>query len=365
MAFTKTYQGSGSTDYSNPLAWALNSIRTAAYSWTASGSGTNEYYLRTAGGANPGFVATPPTTNGVYIGGTARTKASLGSLTANQWGFGDNDALGYSTVYICLASDPDTQVADYVQFRQIPQGGEYVRVPAGAGSIVSGLDQSAVGIENFIVEDGYDGAIGSSAGYLLLSLVDRVEFSGTGQAFLDVASSDVTVHKTGTADQGQFGLYLRGTTIGLLDARGGSIGVAALPGESTTVSTLRISNRGTKVKCGSGTTLTSVVPMFDGELWLHCDAVTITKYNGNAYLMEAAEVVTVNNLDGEFHWGSSGDITTYNARGGFFNMRASNASRTLSTLNRSFRYGAIAHNKSAVTITTDNKVDDFTENSSD
>lgn len=364
MAFTKTYEGSGSTDYSNPLAWAKISLRNAGYSWTASGSGTNEYYLRTAANANPGFVATPPTTNGVYIGGTARTKASIGSLTANQWGFGDNDTLGYSTVYICLASDPDTQVADYVQFRQIPQDGEYVRIPAGAGSIVTGLDQTANEVETFIVEDGYDGTIGSATGSLLLAINTNAEFSGTGQAFIDTGPADITVHKTGTADQGQFGLYLRGT-FSLADIRGGTVGIAALPGETSTVTTLRMSNRGTRVKCGVGTTLTSVIPMFEGELWLHCNATTITKYGGNVWLQEASAVTTVNNLGGEFHWGSSGGITTYNARGGLFNMRASNSSRTLGTLNRSYRYGTIVHNKSAVTITTDTKVDDFTENSSD
>ncbi len=353
MAFTKTYQGSGSTDYSNSLAWALNGLRDSRYSWTASGSGTAEYYVRTAANANPGFVATPPSTNGVYLNGTSATKGTLGSLAAGTWGFGDNDTLGYSTVYVRTSGgvDPDTLAADYVQFRQIPQSGEYVRIPAGAGSITTGLDQSAVAIEDFFAEEGYDGTIGSATGFLRLSLGNKLEFHGTGQAFIDAGSTDATIHGTASASNGEFGLYLRGT-FGLLDVRGGSVGVAALPGEVSTVTALRMSNRGTVVKCGAGVTLTSAVPIFDGNLWLHCNATTVTKYGGNVYLREAAAITTVNSLGpGEFHWGSSGNITTYNNRGGSLNMRASNAARTLTTLNLYTTSGTVSYNKEAVTIT--------------
>lgn len=358
MAFTKTYQGTGSTDYSSSLAWALNGLRDSRYAWTASGSGTAEYYVRTAANANPGFVATPPSTSGVYLNGTSATKGTLGSLAAGTWGYGDNDALGYSTVYVRTSGgvDPDTLSADYVQFRQIPQAGEYVRIPAGAGSIVTatGLDQSAVAIDGFHVEEGYDGTIGSSTGFLRISVSDPTfEFNGIGQAFIDLgATTGATVHGTASAANGEFGLYLRGSALSLVDVRGGSVGIAALPGETSTVTTLRMSNRGTVVKCGAGVTLTSALPIFDGSLWLHCNATTITKYGGNVYLREAAAITTVNSLGpGAFSWGSSGNITTYNNRGGSLNMRDSNASRTLTTLNLYTTSGTVSYNKEAVTIT--------------
>lgn len=357
MAFTKTYQGSGSNDYSNSLAWALNSLRDSRYAWTASVSGTAEYYVRTAANADPGFVATPPSTNGVYLNGTSATKGTLGSLAAGTWGFGDNDTLGYPTVYVRTSGgvDPDTLAADYVQFRQIPQTGESVRIPAGAGSITtaSGLDQSSVSLDDFFVEEGYDGTIGSSTGFLRISLGGEFEFNGTGQSFIDLGgSSDVTVHGTASAPNGEFGLYLRGSALSLVDVQGGSVGIAVLPGEVSTVSTLRMSNRGTIVKCGAGVALTSAVPIFEGNLWLHCNATTITKYGGNVYLREAAAITTVNSLGpGEFHWGSSGNIGTYNNRGGSLNMRDSNASRTLTTLNLYTTSGTVSYNKEAVTIT--------------
>src|SRR5690606_38969133 len=94
--------------------------------------------------------------------------ASLGSLAASRWGYGDNDTLGYDTIYIRLSddADPDSKAADYVSFRQIPQTGEDVRIPAGSGSISSNLDQSAVAIAGFYVESGYTGTIGASTSYL-------------------------------------------------------------------------------------------------------------------------------------------------------------------------------------------------------
>lgn len=364
MPFTKIWLGT-TGDYALSTNWELISLRNANFNWTVSGSGTSEYYCRTAASANPGFSGTPPTSAGVYLNGTAATKATLGSLAAGNWGYGDNDALGYSTVYVRTSGsvDPDSLTADYVQFRQIPGTGENVRIPAGSGDISSNLDQSAVAILGFYVEPGYAGTIGAATGYLRID-PDVFDFSSLEQAWIDIGSANInaTVHNTGTGDTGEFGLYLRGSNIAILDARGGSIGVAALGGEISTLATLRMANRGTVVKLGSGCTFTSAIPIFDGELWLHCNATTITKYGGIVRLMEAAAVTTVNDLGpGEFHWGSSGNITTYNARGGgTFNMRASNAARTLTTLNTYTTSGTIIDNKEAVTITNDTKNDSYT-----
>jgi hypothetical protein len=362
MPYLKTWIGT-TGDYELSTNWQLIGLRNARHAWTASGSGTNEYYVRTAAGADPGFVATPPTTTGVYINSAAATKGTLGSLTAGQWGYGDNDALGYSTVYVRLSGggDPDAQDADHVQFRQIPQAGEDVRIPAGSGSISSNLDQSAVAIDDFIVEEGYDGTIGAATGYLLID-PNKFEFNSREQAYIDVHTAAITciVHDAGGADDGEYGLNLRGSAIVLLDVRGGSVGVAPNALETAAVTTLRITGERTIVMCGPGVTLTTA-GMFHGNLWLRCNVTTLTMYAGIVYLQETAAATTVNNLGGNFHWGSSGNITTYNARGGVLNMRASMAARTLGTLNRYINAGQIIHNKESVTITTDTKQDSFTE----
>lgn len=91
------------------------SLRNSSYIWTLSGSGTNEYYLRTAAGGDPGL--TEP--QGVLEGGAAGAlmiEATGGSLAASQWDWDDNDSLGYSTLYVRLSdgTDPDFKATDYV-----------------------------------------------------------------------------------------------------------------------------------------------------------------------------------------------------------------------------------------------------------
>lgn len=368
MAFTKVWNGAGSGatagDYADSRNWELISLRTSAFAWTASGSGTNEYYVRTSGNTNPGFAATPPTTSGVYISGSSATKGTLGALAAGEWGYGDNDTLGYSTVYVRLSGggDPDAQTADHVQFRQIPQAAENVRIPSSASSISSNLDQSAVAINGFYVESGYSATIGSATGYLRID-PDIFEFDSLEQAWIDVHSAAITcvVHGTGRGDTGEYGLNLRGLAISLIDLRDGTLGVAALPGEVSVATTIRMSGDKTVLKCGAGVTMTTLV-IFSGEASLHCGATTVTKYGGRVYLAEASAITTVNSIAGELFWGSSGNIGTYNARGGILDMRASNAARTLGTLNRYFNGGIIRHNKEAVTITTNTMQDSFVEN---
>lgn len=359
MPFTKVYNGAGSGatagDYGDSRNWELISIRNAKYAWTASGSGTNEYYVRTAAGANPGFQASPPTSNGVYINGSAATEGTLGALTAGQWGYGDNDTLGYSTVYVRLSdgADPDSKTADHVQFRQIPQATEHVRIPAGAGNISSNLDQSAVAIGDFIVEDGYESTIGSSTGSLLID-PDRFEFSATsGQAFIDIGTANISpvIHSTGPADPGERGLYLRGSNMATLDIRGGLLGIASLPGETATVATLRVMQERADVWIGNGVTLTTL-HMFAGLASLRTGATTIIIYGGTLTAQENGAITTLTMYGGQFNYNTSGNITTVNLHGGTLDEIQNGIARTISTLNLYRGVSNIYWNKEAVTHTT-------------
>jgi len=79
------------------------------YTWTASGSGTDEYYVTLVGGGNPSL--TEPTS--LQESGTTLSTGTAGSLTAGTWDWADNDSLGFSTVYVRLTSggpDPDDEV---------------------------------------------------------------------------------------------------------------------------------------------------------------------------------------------------------------------------------------------------------------
>lgn len=70
--------------------------------WTASASGTNEYYCKTGAGT---CAATQPTAfmlDGIYT--HVAQSGTLGSLAAGNWGYGDNDTLGFNTVYVRLTN---------------------------------------------------------------------------------------------------------------------------------------------------------------------------------------------------------------------------------------------------------------------
>ena len=82
----------------------------SAYVWTASGSGTDEWYLLSQFGGPPNIFgeptsltrSTPPSTELLITPGT------IGSLAADEWGYGDNDELGFDTIYIRDATaDPN------------------------------------------------------------------------------------------------------------------------------------------------------------------------------------------------------------------------------------------------------------------
>jgi len=103
------FEISGSPELTNRL-----SIRGDGFKWTASGSGT-EYYVQLAAGGDPLIAATP---QAVYEDGFSLTSGTIGSLAVEEWAYGDNDTLGYSTIYVRLAdsADPDGKAVDYVEY---------------------------------------------------------------------------------------------------------------------------------------------------------------------------------------------------------------------------------------------------------
>jgi hypothetical protein len=106
------------------------------YKWTLSASGTNEYYLEAFAGGDPG-LADPDSLqeNSITI---YKASAEIGTLGIAQWGYGDNDALGYSTVYIRLTDEvnPDTKASNYIKSALFTAGQFstiHVRVTANYG----------------------------------------------------------------------------------------------------------------------------------------------------------------------------------------------------------------------------------------
>lgn len=365
MPFTKVF---GTTDgaYSTATNWKPIDVTNPAYSWTASGSGTNEYYLRTAANGNPGFVAQP---DAVYINGSSATEGTAGSLTAGQWDYADNDTLGYSTIYVRLSdgTDPDTKDPFFVKFYQTPRATEHVRFAADSASVNSatGLDQSGVAIGDFIVEEGYAGSIGGAdIGYLYID-PDRCEFNASGECWIDIGSAAISpqVHGTASPLEGERGLYLRGSAISVLNVTGGSVGLACRPGETSTATTIRVLGSETSLWIGNGVTLTNL-HVYAGEVVARGAITTTIIYDGTVTTSENGAMTTVTLHGGEYHYNSTGTITTFHLYGGELDEQSSGAARTISTINYYRGSWTERRNKEAVTHTTETTQESFIKSAS-
>lgn len=364
MPFTKTF-GTTSGAYSTATLWKPIDVSNPYYAWTLSGSGTSEYYLRTAALANPGFVAQP---DNVYLNGSNATEGTMGTLAAGTFDYGDNDALGYSTIYVRTSGsvDPDTLDPFYVKFYQTPRATEHVRFAADSASINSatGLDQSGTAIGDFIVEEGYAGTIGSATlGYLYID-PDRFDFHGEGECWIDIWSANISpqIYGTASADDGEAGLYLRGSNIATLSVNGGAVGVAMRPGETTTVATLRIlEGSGHRVIVGNGVTLTTL-HVYGGDVELKSATTTIIVYEGTLTTQGIGAITTLTERGGTVVASSTGTITTFHLYGGTLDLRQSGVARTITTLNKypGNRF-EIKRNNEVVTITTEAVQGSYTE----
>lgn len=95
-------------------ATAIGEIITlnGTYTWNASGSGTSEYYLTNANLLPNGLVLR--SSSEVEESGASLTwNNTLGSLAVSEFGWGDNDNLGYNTLYVRL-SDGAAPIASEV-----------------------------------------------------------------------------------------------------------------------------------------------------------------------------------------------------------------------------------------------------------
>lgn len=265
MPLTKVFIGI-TGDFTLVTNWQRHNLRNGAYRWQVSGSGTNEYYVRNVGGTNPEIVATPPTSGGIYVNGVAATKGTLGSLAAGEWGYGDNDTLGYSTIYVRLAdgADPDAKTAGWVEMNQVPQAAEHVIIRYDATAISSNVDYSAVSLGTMIVERStLNRAVGSRTSPWRLTC-SKFVFEGGGQteAFIDLADSAIAaeIRSTASVASDEYGLYLGGSAITIADLRAGSIGLGIIPALPFTC-TSAVRTRGSSVRCFIGSLAT--VPLLE------------------------------------------------------------------------------------------------------
>lgn len=352
-ALNKRWVGT-TTDPATITNWAPISLRNSTYRWLASGSGTSNYYLDLSGGGNPG-ISTPGSTSGAITGNDlAFASGTGGALTASQFAYGDYDTLGYDTIYVRLAdsTDPDTKSLDYVKLYQVPVATDHVRLPAGSGAMI-GYDFTGVAWGDFIVEDGYSGTIGTAVLPLMID-PDKFEFSGSGTSYIySIGAIAHDVKNAGTGNTGTVGLYLWGPSISTLTVSKGTVGLAALHGQTATVTTARTNGQSASLILGKGVTLTTAY-MGGGKLYQNCNTTTTNAFCGTLYTDEACTITTLN-LDQTAGavLNSTGTITTANmlaSYSGTVDMTQSAEARTITTLNH--KSGTIKVDRSIVTITT-------------
>jgi hypothetical protein len=167
----RMYLGDGSGSFFK-FEWV--SLRNPTYKWTASGSGTNEYYVELSGGGDPSLDAPA----GIFADDLPFDKGTIGSLAVSEWAYGDNDTLGYITVYVRLAdgADPDSKAVDFVQMNNcMMSAGTYaindidVLSTRGKENIFVGEDVAPV------LSSGYSMTmIGYAAGHSLIYGSDNI-----------------------------------------------------------------------------------------------------------------------------------------------------------------------------------------------
>jgi hypothetical protein len=159
------YWSTGSNDNAGMFTWTT--LVNSTYKWTASGSGTNEYYVELAAGGDPS-LSQP---GSVYLDGNFNlaSEGTVGSLAVSEWDYADNDTLGYSTVYVRLAdgADPDTKRWYYVG---MSEGTDYTQQAAAQLTLTD------------LATDGAGTGLSSSTGGFTAAMIDNHIFikSGTG-----------------------------------------------------------------------------------------------------------------------------------------------------------------------------------------
>lgn len=331
MALQKTWAGGASGDannYANAQNWQAISIRNSTYRWTASGSGTNEFYLELAAGGDPGL--TEPSR--VLASGSAMTAGTVGSLTAGQWDWGDNDTLGFSTIYVRLSdgADPDSKALDYLALQQIPVAGDHVTLPSTSTyAITTGLDQSDVTLGSFTAK-GFPAAVGTSTAFLRLKTA-AFTWNGTAQSYIDLIDSAIAPLIYGTAQVAQNaslpGLLLIGSAMTTLAVESGTVGVAWRSGETATLTNARAVGRQAAIWLGSGVTLTNAKTLL-GRIVQFCACTKVEVENGQWQSEGSGTVGTLEVNGGNAISNSTGTVTAANLNGGFTDATQSALART-------------------------------------
>lgn len=112
-----------------PRRWMFNGVEidgsvtlnTAnGYTWTQSAGNASEWYVKRSDGSNPSLLQVfGGTMDGEFVDDSADLSLDIGTVgalsAASPWGWGDNDSIGYSTLYVRSTVNPGLRVIKAAQ----------------------------------------------------------------------------------------------------------------------------------------------------------------------------------------------------------------------------------------------------------
>jgi len=105
------------------------------FKWTLSAGGLgNEYYLEKLAGGDPEIIE-PTLYRSTYPAYSYLSKGTIGGLALDEWNWGNNDGLGFNTIYVRLSNDGDpdngsnySQQPEYNAPVKVTNSGDWVKV---------------------------------------------------------------------------------------------------------------------------------------------------------------------------------------------------------------------------------------------
>ncbi len=210
----------------------------------------------------------------------------------------------------------------------VPVNADDVRIPAtSTQAITSGLNQSAVTLTSFTVEDGAP-AMGTETAYLQIG-TGAFRFAGSGTSLIDLGSSAIVayVDDTVTPAEGYAGLYLKGSAISQLILNGGHTALAWRMGETATATSIRIN--GSAAIYWGGSVTNTTFHANNGTAVIRHAVTTLNVVGGTIRTQGSAAVGTINVYGGICYPESSGTVTTLNMLGGTTSLLSSGIARTV------------------------------------
>jgi polygalacturonase len=181
------------------------------YTWVESPATAGEYYLTLTSGKTPTSepeltIADKP--EAVLIDSVSRSEGTVGSLADNEWDWGDNDSLGYNTIYVHLPDDggtpmdPNDQANGYIERRVKTEGvkvlGNTVISEASSGM---GVRLVNTNVDHVLIDDndftGVTGDVLSFDSYPDNVVIGSNNISTDGTRELTISSGAITIGMEG------------------------------------------------------------------------------------------------------------------------------------------------------------------------